>query len=321
MKFFCGTLAHETNRFSPVPTDLDSYREAYLYLPSTGEGAHWREQTLDDVSWRAIIDGLGHGHEIAFGPLASAQPSRPMGAAGYARLRSEFVQALECALPVDAVLLQLHGAQVADGTDDCAGDILAAVRSMVGREVPIGVVLDLHGNVSDAMVENADILLACLQYPHTDTPERASQLAGLVLRCARRELAPVMVYRRVPMLGTYFTTSSPMREFVTWAKEFEGRDGVLAVSVMHGFACADVVDCCGGVIVCADRDRAGAERIATKIAHRFFELREQIGVPRTSVQDALAQALAHHGRRWSLPIPQTILEGVPPATRRGSCEH
>lgn len=293
MKFFCSVISHETSRFSPIPTNLDNYRESYLYLPSTGEGMKWRETALEDVDWpRLLID---KGHEIAFGPLASAMPSRPTARADYHRLKSELVEALRAAMPVDGVTLFLHGAQVAEGTDDCEGDMLAAVRGVVGPSVPVGVVFDLHGNVSDAMIANTDVLMACLEYPHVDTPERARHTALLVESAARKEIRPFVVRQRVPMLGTYYTTASPMREFVDYAKSFEGKDGILAVSVTHGFAWADIADCGANILVCADGDRQAAQDLAAKLADRYFELRAKIRSPRTTAEEAVTAALAHNG--------------------------
>jgi microcystin degradation protein MlrC len=211
MKFYCASIAHETSRFSPIPTNLDSYRQSSLYLPSTGEGLHWRDVD-DEVTWRTIL--AARGHEAVVGPVASAQPSRPTSRDAYATIKRELLVSLRGALPVDGVLLFLHGAQVADGTDDCEGDMLAAVRTIVGPDVPVGVEFDLHGNVSAAMVRNANVLLACLEYPHFDFDERAVQVVQLIERAAAGEAQPVMAHRRVPMLGTYYTTQSPMREFV-----------------------------------------------------------------------------------------------------------
>jgi microcystin degradation protein MlrC len=293
MKFYCASIAHETSRFSPIPTNLDSYRQSSLYLPSTGEGLHWRDVD-DEVTWRTIL--AAKGHQAVVGPVASAQPSRPTSEDAYATIKRELLESLRAALPVDGVLLFLHGAQVADGTDDCEGDMLAAVRTIVGPDVPVGVEFDLHGNVSAAMVENADVLLACLEYPHFDFDERAVQVVHLIERAAAGEVQPVMAHRRVPMLGTYYTTQSPMREFIDWAKSFEGKDGILAVSVTHGFAWADIADCGAGVLVCADGALDVAEALADQIAERYFALRDVIRSPLIGTDEAVLLALAHDGR-------------------------
>jgi microcystin degradation protein MlrC len=294
MRFYYASLSHETSRFSPIPTDLDSYRESCLYLPSTGEGAKWLSEVVDEVRWSAILKE--RGHEVVIGPLAFAQPSRPTSRGAYETLRHELASSLREAGPIDGVMLFLHGAQVAEGTDDCEGDFLTIVRDIVGPDVPVGFSFDLHGNISKAMVEKADIALGCLEYPHIDFDERAIQVSDLVERAARREIRPVMAHRRVPMLGTYYTTQSPMREFVDWAKSFEGRDGILGVSIMHGFAWADIADCGGGILVCADGNLAQANALADQIAERYFELRDAIRAPRIGVEEIVKQALAHEGR-------------------------
>jgi microcystin degradation protein MlrC len=198
-------------------------------------------------------------------------------------------------MPVDGVTLLLHGAQLAEGVDDCEGDMLTAARAVVGPGVPVGVVFDLHGNVSDAMIAQSDALLACLEYPHTDFDERAVQMSTLIERAARKEIRPVIARQRVPLLGTYYTTASPMREFVDWAKSFEGKDDILAVSVTHGFAWADIADCGGNVIVCADDNLDKAQRLAAMIAERFFAIRDEIRSPRAEASEAVAAALAHTG--------------------------
>ncbi|HEY0300625.1 MAG TPA: M81 family metallopeptidase, partial [Rhizomicrobium sp.] len=294
MKFYCASISHETSRFSPIPTNLDSYREGGLYLPSTGEGADLLGEALDGTDWVSLLRALGH--EAVCGPLASAQPSRPTAKAAYQLIKRELLETLRAALPLDGVLLFLHGAQVAEDVDDCEGDILTAVRAIVGPDIPVGVEMDLHGNVSDAMVGKCDVLLSCLEYPHTDFGSRARQLAGLIVRAAQGAIHPVNVRRRVPMLGTYYTTASPMREFVDWAKSFEGRDGILGVNVTHGFAWADIADCGAGVVVCSDGDAEAAGALADRIAERYFALRDAIRSPLLGTDEVMAQALAHPGR-------------------------
>src|SRR5579862_3924019 len=166
VKFFCATLSHETNRFSPLPTNLDSYREFYLHLPSSGEGAHYLDAPMEGVNLYAAI--RARGHEAICGLAASAQPSMPTRRQDYELLRDEILGNLRRAVPVDAVALFLHGAQVAQGYEDCAGDILSSIRAIVGPGVAIGVLLDLHANVTQTMLTQADMLIACKEYPHWD---------------------------------------------------------------------------------------------------------------------------------------------------------
>ena len=94
----------------------------------------------------------------------------------YEALRDELLADLEAAWPVDGVLLFLHGAMVADGYEDCEGDILKRVRARIGTTIPLGAELDLHCHVTPAMLEYADVLVGYKHYPHTDTYQRLVDL-------------------------------------------------------------------------------------------------------------------------------------------------
>lgn len=289
MRFFNATLSHETNRFSPIPTSLDSYREFYLYLPSTGEGADVLKAPMEGVNLHAAIKR--RGHEAICGLAASAQPSRPTRRADYEHLRDELLANLHGAGPVDTVALFLHGAQIAEAYDDCEGDILSHVRSVVGPNTPIGVMLDLHGNVTDKMLNDSDLLIACKEYPHFDFEDCAENLINLLERTARKEIAPVQRLVRVPMVGTYFTTSEPMRTFVDELYEHERQGNALAVSVCHGFAPADIADAGASVIAITDRSKDQAQEMAVSTAQKLFDLRQAIATPFVSCSEAVSQAL------------------------------
>ena len=139
MKVFAGGIATETNTFAPFPTGMAGYdviRPAELETGSTVAGF---EQTIR--IWNA--ESAECGWEFVFGLFAFAQPAGVTLRAVYESLRDELLAALESAMPVDIVLLCLHGAMVADGYDDCETDIIARVRDIVGPAATIGVELDL----------------------------------------------------------------------------------------------------------------------------------------------------------------------------------
>lgn len=288
MKFFCATLSHETNRFSPLPTDLESYREFYLHLPSTGEGVHYLEAPMEGVNLYAAIKA--RGHETICGLAASAQPSMPTRQRDYEFLRDELLANLRAAGNVDAVALFLHGAQVAIGYDDCEGDIIARVRAMVGPGIPIGVLLDLHANITDAMVANADILMACKEYPHFDFEDRAAQLIGLIEQTVEGKIRPAMRIARAPMVGTYFTTREPMRRFVDSICSMEQRGEILSASLCHGFALADIADAGAVAIAVTDGKPDAADALAKQLAEQLFAMREAIATPYRSLVEALDEA-------------------------------
>ncbi|MCA3251370.1 MAG: M81 family metallopeptidase [Pseudomonadota bacterium] len=263
-KAFVAALMHETNVFSPVPTNLASFD---IWRPAgASEPPRDRDTMAYGEFWRhALAEGL----DVAPGYFATCQPSAPLSSADWTALRDEMLSDLARAGSVDRVFLFLHGAQCAQGTDDVEGELLAAVRAHVGPRVPIAVVLDLHANVTRLMLEQADYLLACLEYPHTDYADRALEAYGLLERHVNTGLRPVTAAVRVPVVGAYPTTLEPMRSFVAGEREAQARRGVLSVSTCHGFWLSDVPDAIATVLAITDGDPALAETVALELACRF----------------------------------------------------
>jgi len=291
MKCYIAFLAHETNSFSPVPTDRSSFDEIGVYRPSTGPP----EANLDLLKGAADFyrEALRRGDEPVVGLCALAQPSLPCLERDYVALREELLEGLRAAMPVDMVLLMMHGSMMAQGCDDCEGDVLSRVRSLVGPGVPIGLLLDLHCNVTEQMVENATVVKACREYPHTDFADRAHELYELVAASAQGRIRPTMAFQRVPMLGLFQTQREPMRSLVDRVTREERRPGVLSITLAHGFPWGDSPHTGAGVIAITDGAPQRARELAESIGREFFALRETGQVSLLGIDAALDTALAH----------------------------
>lgn len=291
MKVFFACLAHETNNLSPIPTTLRNFEEMFLYRPSIR-----RDLTQRDAFYRMVdIPQLvrAAGHELAESVIAFAMPSGPLCRSDYESLRSEILADLERALPVDIVLLFMHGAQMARGCNDVEGDLLTRVRTLVGPDVPVGVELDLHANVTRQMIECCDIVSACKEYPHTDWHDEAGRLLRLLECTARREIRPAIAFAPVPMLQLFPTTQEPMRGLVNRVREMERSGEALSVTLIHGFPIADSKHTGAGVIVVTDDDAKGGRRLADSLAEAFFALRMAESSTVLSFDEAIDRALAH----------------------------
>ena len=180
MRIAIGGIEHESSNFSPTETPLESFFQ------------NARCATSEELAQRpgvanTIIDGFikglrEQGEEMA--PLiwshagSGAQPTLETHAA----IKEHLLKALRAVHPVDGVLLSLHGAYSVQGLDDGDGDILKDVRALVGPDCPIIAVHDLHCNIGEMMVKNADALIVEDTYPHTDMAERGEEAAELMVR-------------------------------------------------------------------------------------------------------------------------------------------
>ena len=131
LKTFIACLGTETNTFSPLPTGYQTFQETMLYH---GDATHHPVNLFSEPLhvWRQRIEE--HQGEVIESLAAFAQPAGITVRAVYESLRDEILRDLEAALPVDMVLLVMHGAMVAEGYDDCEGDLLQRVRALVGTE-------------------------------------------------------------------------------------------------------------------------------------------------------------------------------------------
>ena len=289
MRVFAASLATETNTFGPIPTGADAFR-ARGYFPA---GTHPEALSFFAAPlWVARQVAAAEGWTLIEGLVAGAQPGGVTTRAVYESLRDELLEDLRRALPVQMVLLGLHGAMVADGYDDCEGDLLRRVREIAGPGVVIGAELDPHNHLTAEMTDNADLLIAFKEYPHTDIVERARELVTLASAAARGEVRPVHAVVDCEMIVTIHTTNEPGRSFVDRIGALEGRDGVLSISLTHGFPLGDVPDMRTKVLVYTDGDHAKADALAKSLANELIGLREKLAVPFLGIDDALDRALA-----------------------------
>ena len=297
MNIFVAGLMMETSSFSAVPTTRRAFDNALFYKPAK-LSPDPEPQAYNLLGYGAFLQKAREKGYGAYTSLhAFAEPAAPCRRQDYEDLRDEILTDLRAAMPVDMVLLFLHGAQMAQGYDDCEGDIIERAREIVGPDVFIGVELDLHGNVSPIMLEKANALVACRFYPHTDFDQRAEHLFELGERFMRGEIRTRNIFCRVPMLGIFYTTLPAMAAVNEMADEIESQDGVHSVSLMHGFPWADQPDTSAGVIIVADPDYDDARHRALTLANEFFAARQETSSLRRPLDEILDEIEAHPADR------------------------
>ncbi|HVT34470.1 MAG TPA: M81 family metallopeptidase, partial [Nevskiaceae bacterium] len=289
MKIFATTFATETNTFAVVPTGRVDF-EAYGVFRGDGSVKAANEMGAFHAELHRLA--ARDGHTVVESLVAFAQPSGYTLRAVYEEYRDQILEDLKAAMPVDAVQLILHGAMVAHGYDDCEGDLISRVRKIVGPKVPIGVELDLHCHFTELMRSSADIIICYKEYPHTDGRERLHEVYHLTMQQAAGRIRPVTAMVDTRMVGLWHTTSEPMVSFVKRMQSFEGKDGILSVSLGHGFPWGDTPDTGARLWVVADGDMARAQALAQQLAREFWDMRNESYTPPVPLKDAVARALA-----------------------------
>jgi microcystin degradation protein MlrC len=264
MKLLIARLNHETNTFSPVATPLQAFAPAY------GTQAYQANEGMRTAMAAFIDAAKAVGAECVTPVSAMAYPSGPVQAEAYNTLSDHIVAAAQ---GCDAILLDLHGAMVAENTPDGEGDLLERVRA-AAPGVPLGVALDLHGNITPKMVDNADVMVGFKTYPHIDMYETGEHVARLVLQMLQDGCRFAVRWRPLPLMSHTLrstTLEGAMARAVASAGQAEA-EGIPAMTVFAGFSLADIERPGVSVVATVDASAQGEtqahaalDRVATQI--------------------------------------------------------
>ncbi len=297
MRIAVAGFMHESNTFHPVVTGRAAFVEQSLTRGS---------ELLDE--WRDSPHEIGGFLEAAplegFEPVplvaAWATPGGPVADDFFDAMAAELCDSLR-ASRADGLLLALHGAMVAVSHRDADGEFLARVRRAVGSDFPIVVTLDLHGNVSQRLVDGCDAAVAYRTCPHVDQRECGRRAASQLVRQLRGTIRPRLALAKPPMIlniMAHDTSLPPLRPFMDAIRALENQPGILAASLLPGFAYADVPHMGPSVLVAADGDPDLARRAADALADDLWQARERFVKPLPDAASAVAQAL----RAERLPV-------------------
>ncbi len=288
-RVFLGSIATETNTFSPLRTDLRDFKDSFFAPP----GLHPSTPTLCSAIYPVARAKSGEfGWTLIEGTATWAEPGGIVNQRTWENLRDQLLQELRDAMPVDIVLLGLHGAMVSQGCLDCEGELIEAVRAITGPDTIIGVTFDPHSHLSDQRVANADLITVFKEFPHTDFVETAEDLINLVNRASAGSVMPVISTFDCRIIDVFPTSQEPMRSFADALKALEGNGRILSVSVIHGFMAGDVPDLGAKIIVITDDAKDEGDALAKKLGLELFAMRGRTRPDFLSPGEALDEALA-----------------------------
>lgn len=288
MRVFIATLGTETNTFASFPTGIEDFRRGF-----------WTEDGIDSVAtspWSAPAKvfrarALAAGWEVVESLHTFAEPAGKTIRKDYEYMRDRILDDARKAGPLDAVLMFLHGAMVAEGYDDCEADFVTRLREVVGDRTRIGLELDLHAHIDESLLAVTDIIVFYKAYPHIDYSERADDVFALMKRTLAGEIEPVMALFDCKVMGLFPTTrEGQMVQFTADMFEAEGKDGILSLSLNHGFPWADVPNAGAKMLAVADRDIGIARKAAEAFGRKFYAIRAEATLPFVPFDEAIRRA-------------------------------
>ncbi|HBF28100.1 M81 family metallopeptidase [Rhizobium sp.] len=289
MRIFTAALATETNTFSPICVDRRAFEDS-LYAPPGQHPATPTLCTAPITVGREVC--AAKGWTLIEGTAAWADPAGLVNRLTFEGLRDEILDQLRAALPVNAVVLGLHGAMVADGYLDPEGDFLTRIREIIGPDVLLCAELDPHSHLTEKRVAATDFFVVFKEFPHTDFVDRARDLWRIAVDTLEGRIKPVMSVFDCRMIDVFPTSREPMRSFVDKLMQIEATDtDVLSLSVIHGFMAGDVPEM-GTKLIAVTNDAAekGAD-LARTLGLELFSKRGTFMMPQIDEKQAIEQAL------------------------------
>ncbi len=295
MRIAVGALIEEANTFSPLLTTAETFQQYYLLRGQelfTGFGP----ARVEVPGFLSVLEPAG----VEIVPLmaANAAASGPLTRETFEALAGELIDRLERALPVDGVLLALHGAMTSVDETDCEGVILERARRVVDARIPIGVTLDLHGHVTQRMLQPNTFLIGYQEYPHIDIFETGQRAARLMLETLAGKRRPVMALAKRPMVlspAIARTTDGPLKPAVDAARAMERSGRVLHAALFPVQPWLDIPGLGFAALVVADRDFKVAEAAAEELAEMVWQARDEFVPDLVSLEDAIRTGLSEPG--------------------------
>ncbi|ANL67764.1 microcystin LR degradation MlrC protein [Rhizobium phaseoli] len=281
MRIAVGGIHIECSTYNPVLNEEGDFRvlrgEGLLESPYFAFLRDYDAEFLPTIHARAIAGG-------------------PVSRATYEAFKSEFLERLKPLLPLDGLYLAMHGAMYVDGMEDAEGDWIGAARALVGEDCTVSASYDLHGNVTQRIIDALDIYSTYRTAPHIDVEETMRRSVSMLVKSLKTEVRPHVLWAPIPVVLPGERTSTvdePAKGLYALLPEIDAIDGVWDASLMVGYVWADEPRATAAAIM-TGTDRVVLEREAKRLAQAYWDAREDFvfGCETGSVEECVARAIA-----------------------------
>ena len=318
MPIAIASILQEANTFSPVMTRYEDF------TPVFGQAALDRHRgKMTEMG--GFIEILTKARkQIAPVCTAWAITANRLLRPDFDRLTGEFAANLAAVGKPEGLLLAMHGAQTAEGADDVEGYVLGLAREILGPDIPIVLTLDLHANVTQAMVDRATAIVGYHTYPHIDMYETGQKAAKLLLATLSGKVRPAMAWRKLPLIvnaENQQTSHGPARRLFARAEALEASGKAEAISIFSVQPWMDIHEMGSAVVTVTNADARAADRQAAAIAQKYWDTRRDFEVELTPVEKAIELALATKGGPVVLAQPPHTTGSGSPGDSTGVLKH
>lgn len=301
-----GGFQHETNTFAPSKADYQAFAQGGAWPPLAFGDDIAQRLAGANIPATGALDTLNvAGHRTPGLAWGAASPSAHVTRDAFERIVGEMTSRLAQAGPVDGVYLDLHGAMVTEHLDDGEGEILARVRRIVGPHVPVVASLDLHANVTRAMVAHADGMVAYRTYPHIDMADTGVRAAKLLLRTLAAGRPPAKAMRPLDFLTGLPSQSTFIEPGQRLYRELEAieREHDVVLSFTPGFPMADFPECQMAVLGYGT-DAARVQHAVDALARAVHDAEPEFALDLFEPDEAVARAM----QRGSVGSPVVLAD-------------
>lgn len=283
MRIAVGGIHTECSTFNPVLSHEEDFRVL-------------RGAALTDAANFAFL----RDYPATFLPTlhARALPGGPVSREAYQGFKQEFLSRLQQQLPIDGLYLAMHGAMYVEGMEDAEGDWISAARELVGDDCPISVSYDLHGNVTQRIIDAIDMFSTYRTAPHIDVEQTMRRSVSMLVKSLQSGVRPAVVWAPVPVVLPGERTSTedqPAKGLYARLPDLDNTPGIWDSSLMVGYVWADEPRATAAAIF-TGTDGAELRRCALQLAEQYWQAREQFvfGCETGSISECVAKAIASH---------------------------